>query len=223
MVDKLAYISLLRFRDPLLVFDYTAVTRYHFRSFCLATNRSPLSPSGAHAREWLSPAMATFLAQKLADAGKKFLQQVAVVLVPMANPDGYEFSHTNDRLWRKNRQNTSKPECKGVDLNRNWAKSWGTSGSSSNPCADTYRGSKSFSEPETRALRDLARVWIKKFTLFLSLHTYGSYILYPWSHTQTASPRNRPLKRIARKMTKYLKNNGYKNFLVSNPLVNSPF
>lgn len=165
--------------------------------------------------------MATFLAQKLADAGKKFLQHVAVVLVPMANPDGYEFSHTDDRLWRKNRRNTSKSECKGVDLNRNWSKSWGTSGSSSNPCSEIYRGPQSFSEPESRALRDLARVWIKKFTLFLSLHSYGSYILYPWSHTQTASARNRPLKNIARKITKYLKTNGYKNFLVSNPLLKS--
>ncbi|ROT62031.1 molting fluid carboxypeptidase A [Penaeus vannamei] len=175
--------------------------------------RAPFLPTGAHAREWLSPAMATFLAQKLADAGKKFLQHVAVVLVPMANPDGYEFSHTDDRLWRKNRRNTSKSECKGVDLNRNWSKSWGTSGSSSNPCSEIYRGPQSFSEPESRALRDLARVWIKKFTLFLSLHSYGSYILYPWSHTQTASARNRPLKNIARKITKYLKTNGYKNFL----------
>ena len=30
-------------------------------------------------------------------------QAVDWYVVPLVNPDGYEYSHTNDRLWRKNR------------------------------------------------------------------------------------------------------------------------
>lgn len=38
--------------------------------------------------------------------------------MPLANPDGYEYSHTTDRLWRKNR--SGKGRCAGIDLNRNF-------------------------------------------------------------------------------------------------------
>ena len=34
------------------------------------------------------------------------------------NPDGYQYSHTEDRMWRKNRSSNNGHFCKGVDLNR---------------------------------------------------------------------------------------------------------
>ena len=46
----------------------------------------------------------------------------------------YEYSHTNYRLWRKNRRINSGNSCKGVDLNRNWGYQWGGAGASTNPC-----------------------------------------------------------------------------------------
>ena len=43
----------------------------------------------------------------------------------------------------------------GVDLNRNYGVSFSNDrGSSSEPCAQNYRGAHPFSEPETRAIRD---------------------------------------------------------------------
>lgn len=158
--------------------------------------------------------MATFLAQKLADAGKKFLQHVAVVLVPMANPDGYEFSHTTDRMWRKNRRETPDSACRGVDLNRNWAKAWGSSGSSGDPCSDTYRGVEAFSEPETQALRDLALAWMERISLYLSFHSYGNFVLHPWSYSESPSSKERLLKKVAKRIRKHMKRNGYPDFKV---------
>lgn len=38
--------------------------------------------------------------------------------LPVVNPDGYEYTHTIDRLWRKNRKGSGT--CSGVDLNRNF-------------------------------------------------------------------------------------------------------
>ncbi|XP_042884628.1 carboxypeptidase B-like [Penaeus japonicus] len=168
--------------------------------------------AGIHAREWISPAVATNLAQQLADAGKKFLRRVTVVIAPMANPDGYEFSHTTDRMWRKNRRETSNPECKGVDLNRNWAMAWGSSGSSSDPCSQTYRGSAAFSEPETTALRDLALTWMDEISLFLSLHSYGNFVLHPWSYSVAPSSKERQLKKLGKRIRNHLKRNGYREF-----------
>lgn len=40
-------------------------------------------------------------------------------IVPVLNPDGYEYTHTQDRMWRKNRASYGG-ECVGVDLNRNF-------------------------------------------------------------------------------------------------------
>ena len=74
-------------------------------------------------------------------------------LVPVLNPDGYEYSRTTDRMWRKNRRKNSGSKCDGVDLNRNFEMGFGTA-SSGNPCDDTYRGTEAFSEPESAALRD---------------------------------------------------------------------
>lgn len=40
-------------------------------------------------------------------------------ILPVMNPDGYEYSHTKDRMWRKNRA-WHGGQCVGVDLNRNF-------------------------------------------------------------------------------------------------------
>lgn len=57
-----------------------------------------------------------------------------------------------------------------VDINRNYATFWGTgSGSSSDPLAQTYRGTAAFSEPETQAFRDFALNHV--FGMTYSLHS----------------------------------------------------
>lgn len=65
----------------------------------------------------------------------------------------YEYSHEVDRMWRKTRSATNGA-CRGVDPNRNWGHRWGGEGASTSPCAETYRGPRPFSEPETSAIRD---------------------------------------------------------------------
>jgi murein tripeptide amidase MpaA len=67
----------------------------------------------------------------------QLLGHYEVHIMPMVNPDGYEYSHTTDRMWRKNR-NPNGGACVGVDLNRNYDYGWLTAGSSRNPCSDVY-------------------------------------------------------------------------------------
>ena len=55
------------------------------------------------------------------------------------NPDGYQYTWDNNRLWRKNRSQNEGSPCIGTDLNRNSDFAWGTEGASSNPCSDTFR------------------------------------------------------------------------------------
>jgi murein tripeptide amidase MpaA len=61
------------------------------------------------------------------------LYDIDIYVVPNVNPDGYEYSRTSDRMWRKNRSGPRKG-CYGVDLNRNFAFKWGYSGVSRDPC-----------------------------------------------------------------------------------------
>lgn len=64
------------------------------------------------------------------------------------------------RMIRKNQRPGKKNQCSdyslGVDLNRNYGFKFGfdDTGSSSNPCAQDYRGKHAFSEPETQAMRN---------------------------------------------------------------------
>ena len=51
----------------------------------------------------------------------QLLDQAEFVIIPLLNVDGYEFTWTDDRLWRKNRRPPpSGSACYGIDLNRNY-------------------------------------------------------------------------------------------------------
>lgn len=110
------------------------------------------------------------------------------------NPDGYEYTHTSDRLWRKNRR--PHTFCSGVDLNRNYGYKWGGQGASRQPCAETFAGSGPFSEPETKAVQDFLTSSAANFKGSLSFHSYGQYILYPWGYDRKVPPDHADLKKV---------------------------
>jgi hypothetical protein len=90
-----------------------------------------------HAREWISGPVAMYnfeslLKEALASAsGWQRITRFEFSVVPVLNPDGYSYSWTNFRLWRKNRRSNGGGSF-GVDLNRNYTIGWGGVGSSSN-------------------------------------------------------------------------------------------
>lgn len=108
--------------------------------------------AGIHAREWISTASAVYLIYTLLQpTSLPFLERFTWYIVPTVNPDGYEFSHTSDRMWRKSRAKMNDSDCFGVDLNRNWPNHWGVGGSR-DPCSEVFQGPYPFSEPESQAL-----------------------------------------------------------------------
>lgn len=135
-----------------------------------------------HAREWIAAMVTTCVADRLVNeydddpAIRRLVDTTEVWIVPVVNPDGYQYSWGQDRYWRKNRR-----EGHGVDLNRNFSVAWGGAGSSGFKRSQTYRGGRPFSENETVALRDLSkREGIK---LHIDFHAYGQLVLYPWNHS----------------------------------------
>lgn len=142
--------------------------------------------AGIHAREWIASAVAMYLIDQLTnnyDANRQLVDNVDWYILPSMNPDGYEFTHTDDRLWRKTRSSTRKLLCKGVDANRNFAFHFKEGGSSGYPCSDIYRGPKAMSEPETQAVGNFLVEHKDQLKVYVSLHSYGQVILTPWAYT----------------------------------------
>jgi hypothetical protein len=157
-----------------------------------APDATPMLINGTqHAREWIAAMVSTCVADRLVrgydsdPAIRAFVDHTRLWVVPVVNPDGYQYSWSTNRYWRKNRRDRH-----GVDLNRNFSVAFGGTGSSRNERSETYHGPYAFSEPESAALRDLARR--EAIALHVDLHAYGQMLLYPWSYTGTpAKDRDR--------------------------------
>jgi carboxypeptidase T len=141
-----------------------------------------------HAREWISVEVPYLLAVHLCENYTEdeririLLDSSEIWIIPLLNPDGLEYSIYFYRYWRKNRRHNADGSF-GVDLNRNYGYKWGISdnGSSGNPNSGVYRGESAFSEPESRAVRDLFQLY--RFEALVSYHNYTQIIIFPWGYT----------------------------------------
>ncbi|MET0860437.1 MAG: M14 family zinc carboxypeptidase [Microbacterium sp.] len=142
-----------------------------------------------HAREWITPEMVRRLAHYYTDSYgtdarvKGIVDATELWFVPVANPDGYDFTFTDgQRLWRKNlRDNNGDGQITvgdGVDLNRNYPTRWGydNEGSSPDPASETYRGPAPASEPETQAMDGLFAKLTPQF--FVNYHSAAELLLH---------------------------------------------
>ncbi|KAJ6638129.1 Carboxypeptidase B [Pseudolycoriella hygida] len=135
---------------------------------------------GCHAREWVSQATVMYLIHRLVEdpvASNELLENADWIITPNLNPDGYEFSRTNNRLWRQNRRQVN-PNCVGVDLNRNFAFSWRTATVACG--SQTFSGPSPFSEPESHAINDLMSRYRQNIKIYLTVHSFGDMVLFPW-------------------------------------------
>jgi Zinc carboxypeptidase/Immune inhibitor A-like, MAM domain len=150
-----------------------------------------LYSSTIHAREWIATEVNRRLLEWFIKGWREEKPDVVDILdsselwfVLVQNPDGYQYTFDVDRLWRKNlRDNDGDNEITsldGVDGNRNFAEHWNydDEGSGTITSDETYRGPAPFSEPETRAIRDLL-IDIHP-TYHISYHSFGQLLLYPF-------------------------------------------
>ncbi|KAJ0173500.1 hypothetical protein K1T71_010649 [Dendrolimus kikuchii] len=140
---------------------------------------------GIHSREWISPSAVNYITNELLTSDDEETKAAARdfdwYIFPVTNPDGYIWSHTSFRMWRKNRRPIRNNF--GVDLNRNWNNNWLVSGASINPALDTYAGPGPFSEPETRSLSTYIRSISDRIDMYLSFHSFSQMLLLPFGNT----------------------------------------
>jgi hypothetical protein len=128
----------------------------------------------------------------LASSGALAAERRRIVVMPIANPDG--FATTIDRLqrrlpaWRRGNAN-------GVDLNRNFPPAlppeekpaWSPMAGSRWRRSPWFKGPHPLSEPESRAIADVARD--VRPALALAFHSFGQLLLHPWGALRTPHPR----------------------------------
>ncbi|MGD9963542.1 MAG: M14 family zinc carboxypeptidase [Thermoplasmata archaeon] len=147
-----------------------------------------------HAREWPTSETALHIILNLTDGYgvdpriSWLVDNREIWIVPVVNPDGLDFALTENEDWRKNRRDNLDGTF-GVDLNRNYNGSengdplgeWGGAGTSDLTYSDVYCGEAPFSEPETQAIRDLARA--HDFQIAFDFHTFDDSVMWPWGYT----------------------------------------
>ncbi|KAK1335141.1 hypothetical protein QTO34_004721 [Cnephaeus nilssonii] len=165
--------------------------------------------AGIHAREWVTQATALWTANKIAsDYGNdpsitSILDTMDIFLLPVTNPDGYVFSQTKNRMWRKTRSKVSGSRCVGVDPNRNWDAGFGGPGASNSPCSDSYHGPSANSEVEVKSIVDFIKSH-GKVKAFITLHSYSQLLMFPYGYKCTKLDDFDELKEVAQKATQSL-------------------
>jgi murein tripeptide amidase MpaA len=175
---------------------------------------------GVHAREWGSCEIGINFAADLLEAYtnasglayggtsftagqiKALLDGLHLLVIPLVNPDGRNYSQNSVALWRRNRNPANsggQANCVGVDVNRNFdflfdfntafdPTSDASVYTSDDPCNanQVYHGPSPFSEPESRNVK-----WLldtnPRTRWFLDVHSYSEDILFSWGHDEDQS------------------------------------
>jgi len=162
----------------------------------IGPRKTILITGGSHAREWISISSVNYLAYNLVTGyGKShvyttLLQEFDWIFVPVLNPDGYDYTWSTDRLWRKTRQPTPLRFCHGIDLDRSYGFHF-DNGTSENPCSESFPGTDPWNAVESSQMRE----WVSNqtesgtdFVAYLDLHSYSQQILYPYSFSCNLDP-----------------------------------
>nr|ALX00087.1 zinc carboxypeptidase a 1-like protein [Melanoplus sanguinipes] len=147
------------------------------------TNRPIVVLEGTiHAREWISTAAVTWMLNQILTSTnstvRSIVDQFNYYILPVYNPDGYKYTFTDDRMWRK----TLQPHlpCMGADPNRNWDHRWSEEGASNNPCDGKYHGPRAFSEIEIRTVSKFLASLGRDLQLYMAFHSYSQLLMYPY-------------------------------------------
>nr|CAD7193666.1 unnamed protein product [Timema douglasi] len=203
-----SWLNSLSLTNPGIVTPIVAGTTYEGRQIrgvkisYKSNNPGVFIEAGMHAREWIGPATATYILNELLTSNDPNIRYIAQnfdwYIVPSANPDGYEYTHTTNRLWRKTR--SGGPVCHGVDPNRNFGFHWMEGGASSNSCLETHAGQSAFSEVETRSMAWYIWSISRKIQVYIAFHSYSQLLLIPYGIDSERVSNYQQLLRIGHKM-----------------------
>jgi predicted deacylase len=129
-------------------------------------------------------------------AGEELLGSTRLVVLPIVNPDGLA---ANTGRMSAGRRAFRRGNANGVDLNRNFPpltarRPLHPFAGSRHGIAPHYAGPFAFSEPETRAVRDVALA--TRPAVSVGFHSMGELLLYPWAFTARPNPKKARYERV---------------------------
>merc|ERR1712002_968939 len=153
--------------NPDKVFPFSAGKSYHGKPLkgVKIGKSAPGKPAfwfhaGIHAREWVATASCIYILDLLVNSKDpeivKLTSEMVWYVVPVMNPDGYEYTFSNNRMWRKTR----------------------------NPCTDIYPGPYAFSEPCTKSAAETIMSLRHEIKGYISFHAFSQLWLTPWAYTK---------------------------------------
>ncbi|XP_075037479.1 carboxypeptidase O-like [Mixophyes fleayi] len=166
---------------------------------------------GIHAREWIAVAYCQWFVKEIIARHKNdpllrnILKQVDFYVVPVLNIDGYIYSWTTERLWRKNRSPHNNGTCYGVDLNRNFDSHWCSVGASPDCESLLFCGPTPASEFETQGVASIVETMKSNILMYLTIHSYGQLILLPYGYKYHPSVNHYEMTKVAEKAAAIMK------------------
>ncbi len=140
-----------------------------------AARRTSVVVSGLHPLEWIGIETTLALGERLL---RRELDR-AVLLLPIANPDGVL---KVERNLRRGKRRFVRHNARGVDLNRNFDARWGVKNALARLVPWIYRpGMHAASEPEVSSIA--FALGSRRIDRALSLHSFGGVVLYPSAHS----------------------------------------
>jgi len=158
-----------------------------------ATKPKIFYDGGIHAREWMAPATVQYILYQLITLYgtdplvTKLVDSIDWTICPIFNTDGYQYTWSRDRMWRKTRMPNKGSTCVGTDPCRNSDNHWCGLGASKSPCSDTYCGAKAFDQPEVKAIADYV-VGLGNVKGYINFHSYSQLWMSPWSYDYVVPP-----------------------------------
>jgi len=148
---------------------------------------------GIHAREWISPATCMYMIRQILATQNSdrdviyMLDNYEWVILPVLNVDGYEYTHTRNRMWRKTRKPYSGGNY-GADPNRNFNYHFAGVGTSQRPSSDIYTGPRPFSEKVTHNVAKYLYNRRHELKGYIDFHAYSQMWMSPWGYTSAYPP-----------------------------------
>ena len=162
------------------------------------TPKSILLTGAHHSRELVSVQMPLYSMLELlhgyANHDKETLEILArskVFVIPILNVDGSHsilehYKKTGELLLKRKNNNRAyetagdvcPPAMQGVDINRNYGYLWGNT---DGPCSDSFPGPYAFSEPESKAMRDMLYKYQEDIKFVYNFHAFGPMYVWPYN------------------------------------------
>jgi len=123
-----------------------------------------------------------YLIDYLAHRAPQSVKRNQYYILPLLNPEGYEFSRQVKKDWMKNREKATSSLCFGVNINRNFppVNTFNLHGSN-DTCSEEYRGPSAGSseEVQTHTVVRSSASQIKMGLSIVSSDPDGPQLLYP--------------------------------------------